>query len=106
MANELAITQGATFALLLALENTDGSAYDTSTLTITSGLRTARAELVATMTTTATGVPGQLAITAATDTWPVGRLTGDFRIVITAGMTVLYSGTYGVTVTPAMTPAP
>jgi hypothetical protein len=102
--SELCIKQGATFSLLLALQNDDGTPYDISTLTITSGLRIGPT-LVTIMTAAPTGVAGQLAITAASDTWPVGHLTGDFRIVSTGDPAVLYSATYTVTVVAAMTPA-
>ena len=86
------------------MRNDDGSPYDVTGLTITCGLRNAKNTAIATLTLDPSTNPGRFLIQAPTDSWPLGRLTGDFRIV--SGSVVLYSSTFGVTVTEEMTPAP
>lgn len=100
---ELTIKQGATFQLLISLTNDDGTPVDLATCTVTSDLRTARLELVASLTLTPTSTPGQLSVAEPTDTWPIGKLVGDFKITSNSTSTILKSAGFTVAVQSSVT---
>jgi hypothetical protein len=98
----LHIKQGATLQLLLAMTNSDGSAYDFTGMTITAQVRTKGAlALVASLTVVVTGTPGQLSISQATDGWATGPLVMDLKFA-KAGV-VLKSDTVDLLVDQAVT---
>jgi hypothetical protein len=100
LANEFEIKRGATFQLLMAVLHDDGTAFDVSGMTIASKLRNPANVVITTLTLTPGDTPSTFSITAATDTWPLGRLSGDFRIE--NGAITVFSLTFGVTVTSGM----
>jgi hypothetical protein len=81
--------------------NDDGTPFDTTGLTITCGLRNTQYRTVAQLPLVPTGETGQFSIAAASDSWPLGRLLGDFRVV--NGLIVVYSSTFGLTLIESMT---
>jgi len=99
----LHVKQGATLQLLISATNDDGSVFDFSGVTITAQVRAfGSGTLLATLTVVTTGVPGQLSVTQATDTWPPAPYVCDFKFA--QGSIVLKSQTFGLTVDPAVTP--
>jgi len=97
----LRVKQGATFQLLIAVTNDDGSVFDLTNVAVTAQLRDPSFNLIATLAVTPTGIAGQLSITAATDAWTPGRYLADFKISEAA--IVLKSQTFNVIVEPAVT---
>jgi hypothetical protein len=82
MPREIHIKQGAALRLTMNFYERDAP-VDLSTVTLTSQVRTALGELIATLPITITGTPG-LATVEVDDTsdWPVGLLRSDVLVVI------------------------
>lgn len=102
MANEVAIKQGATFQLLIAGLNDDGSPFDFTGLTVTAQVRDAQQRLVDALTISAIDTQ-HYSILQQTANWPVGRLVCDFKVVDALTGTVLKSDTLGIQVAQAVT---
>lgn len=103
MASALGIKQGATLQLLLAVANDDDSAFNLASVTYAAEVRNAYGGLVAMLTLTPTGTPGQLAVAHDTTGWPVGTLSGDLKFTDLSTAVVVKSDTFTIVVTAAMT---
>lgn len=100
-ANGLTIKQGATLQLVVQISNDDGSAFVLAGVTATSQVRDANGHLVANIALATSSTTGQLLVAAPTDTWPLGLLWWDIKLV--QGGIVVKSSTTGITVQPAIT---
>jgi hypothetical protein len=99
----LNIKAGATLQLLIAVKDASGAPLDLTTVTCSSFVRTTFGSQVDTLILTQTGTPGQLSVSQATVTWPVGTLLCDLKIVTTSTGVVLKSDTFNIVVAAAVT---
>ena len=98
---DLTIKKGASLQLLIAVANDDSSAFDLTGVTVSSKVKTTAGRLIATLTVTPTGTPGQLSVLQATDDWPTGPAQMDLKFV--SGGVVLKSETQGLLITDTVT---
>lgn len=99
----LSIKTGATFRLLYAITQDDGTtAVDLTGTTLASQVRDPYGTLIADLPITNTGTTGVVSITQATTAWPTGLLSLDLKLTDGTG-TVLISDTASILVSPAVT---
>jgi hypothetical protein len=98
---DLSLKRGASLQLLIAVANDDNTPFDLTEVTVSSQVRTATGALIATLTVTPTGTPGQLSVLQATDTWPTGPAQLDLKFV--SGDVVLKSETQNLLITDPVT---
>ncbi len=103
MTASLSIKQGATLQLTIAASNADATPVDQSTVTASCSVRDLYMGLIGQLSLVASGTPGQWTVRQETGSWPVGTLSADLKLVVTATGVVIKSATFQIIVLVAIT---